>query len=102
MRLRERRDAEALEQLVGALLARIRDVLTDAHVRKERVLLEDEPDPALVRAQEHAPGGVEPGLAVERDPSGRRPHETGDCAQHRRLPRSRRPDERDGAADVEC
>ena len=43
------RDAEALEVLVGALLAGVGDVLANGQVREERVLLEDEPDATLVR-----------------------------------------------------
>ena len=47
-RLREVRDAEALEQLVDPLLAAVGDVLPHGQVREERVLLEDEPDAPLV------------------------------------------------------
>jgi len=39
-RLRERRNAEALEQLVDPLAAAVGDVLPHRHVREERVLLE--------------------------------------------------------------
>ena len=54
-------DAEALEVLVSALLACVGHVLAHGQVRKERVLLEDEPDAALVRLAK------EPPLAVEHD-----------------------------------
>src|SRR5437868_5958239 len=79
------RDPEALEELVDARLAPVRDVLAHGHVREERVLLEDEPDAALVRRTRDAPLGVEPDLVVERDPAPWRTHEPGDRAQDRRL-----------------
>src|SRR5712692_7074553 len=95
------RDAKALDELIRALLAAVGDVLAHAHVREERVLLEDEPDAPLVRLAEDPPRGVEPDLAVERDPSHRRPREPGDRPQHRRLAGARRPDESDGPPDLE-
>ena len=87
--------------LVGAVLAGVRDVLANGQVREERVLLEDEPDAALVRLAKHASLAVEPDVVAERDPPARRPHEPGDRAQHRGLAGARRPDERDGAVDLE-
>jgi len=65
----EMRDAEALEVLVGAFLARVGDVLADGEVREERVLLEDESDPAFVRLAEDPPLGVEPHVVAKRDDS---------------------------------
>ena len=60
---------------------------------KERVVLEDEPDAAPLRRHLDAP--IEPRLGPERDEPARRPDETGDRAQHGRLPGSRGPDERE-------
>ena len=65
------------------------------HVREERVLLEHEAEPPLVRLEEDPRPGVEPDILAQRDPPGSRPDEPGDGAEHRRLARSRRPDERD-------
>ena len=47
------------------------------------------------------PLAVEPDVVAERDLSARRTDEAGDRAQHRRLAGARRPDEGDGAVDVE-
>ena len=100
-RLRKVRDPEPLEVLVDAAAAAVGDVLAHVHVREERVLLEDEPDPPLVRLAEEPAAGVEPDVAVERDPARRRPDEPRDRAQHRRLPGARGPDEGDRALDLE-
>jgi hypothetical protein len=70
-------------------------------VREERVLLEQQPDPPLVGRQEQIRRRVEPDLVVERDPPGGRPDEPGDPPQDGRLPRARRPDQRDRPLDVE-
>ena len=94
-------DAEALEQLVDALAPAVGDVRADGQVREERVLLEHEPDAALLRPQVDAALDVEPRLVVERDAARGRVREAGDRPQHRRLARARRPDERDGPRDVE-
>ena len=99
--LREVRDPEALEQLAGAGLAAVLDVAPHGQVREERVVLEDEPGPALVGLQVDRLQGVEPRLAAGRDPPGLGPRQPGDRAQHRRLAGPRRPDERDGALDLE-
>ena len=53
-------DAKALEVLVGALLAGVRDVLANGQVREERVFLEDEPDAPLVRLAEEPPRRCRP------------------------------------------
>src|SRR4051794_41715953 len=58
-RLREVRDAEALEQLVDSRLAGVGDVRANAQVREERVLLEDEADAPLLRP------AVDPASRVE-------------------------------------
>ena len=94
----EVRDPEALEQLVDALAAAEGDVATDVEVREERVLLEDEPDRAPLGRQIDAGVAVEPELVAERDPPDVGPQQPGDRAQHARLPRSRRPDERERLA----
>ena len=50
----EMRDVEALEVLVGRVAAAVLDVLTDGHVRKERVVLKDEADASPVGRQDDA------------------------------------------------
>ncbi len=67
-------------------------VLGHGQVREERVVLEDEPDGAFLGAAVDA--RVEPRLAAH-DAAALRPNEARDCAQQRRLARSRRADERD-------
>src|SRR5512132_4035851 len=95
------RDAEAFEKLVGALLAGVGDVLAHGEVREERVLLEDETDTAFVRLAKDVTPAVQPDVVAERDLPAPRTGEAGDRPQHRRLARTRRPDEGDGAVDVE-
>ena len=69
MRVFEVRDVEALEVLVGRVAPAVLDVLTDGHVREERVVLEDEPDASPVGRQEDVPLAVEPDrLAVGDSP----------------------------------
>ena len=75
-----------------------RDVRAHAHVREERVLLEHEADGARLGREVDARGGVEPRLAVARDPAPVRAAQPGDRAQHGRLARARRADERDRLA----
>ena len=94
-------DTKPLEVLVDALLAGIGDVLADGHVREERVLLEDEPDAALVRLAGRRARAVEPDVVAERDRAPRRPDEPGDRSEHRRLAGAGGTDEGDGVADVE-
>ena len=96
--LREVGDAEALEQLGDTLLAAESHIPLDAQVREEGVLLEDEPDATLVRRT--ADVLVEPDLVVERDPTAG-PSQPGDRTQDRALARPRRPDERNGALELE-
>ena len=100
-RLREMRDAESLEQLVGPRLPGVGDVLADVHVGEERVLLEDETDSALVGLAKQPLRRVEPDVRVQGDPPGGRLDQAGDRSEHRRLAGSGRPDERDGAFDLE-
>ncbi len=97
-RLREVRDPETLEQLVDALPSAEGDVPAHVEVRKERVLLEDEPDRAALRRQVDAGVRIEPRLRAERDPPPLRPQQAGDRAQDAGLPRSRRADERERLA----
>ena len=92
-RVCEVRDPEPLEQVADG--AGVGHVRTNAHVREKRIVLEDEADAPLLRRQSA------PRRAVERHASARRLQQTGDDAQHRRLARSRRPHERDGALDGE-
>ena len=100
-RVLEVRDPEPLEVLVDPFASRVGDVLADAQVREERVLLEDEADPALLRRAEHASPDVEPDVVSERDAPGRWTNEPRDRTQHRRLARARRPDQGDRPLDGE-
>src|SRR5690606_11232034 len=76
----------------AAKLQREADVLGDAHVRIERVALEDHRDVAVARRE------VIDGLAVEQDPTRRRALEARDQRQRRRLAASARADEREELA----
>ena len=73
-------------------LEAVPEVLPDAHVRVERVALEDHRDVTMARSEV---GDV---AASDRDLSARHLLESGDRAQQRRLPAARRPDERDELA----
>ena len=95
-------DLEPLEVLVGRLPPGVLDVLADGQVRKERVVLEDEPDPSSLRQDEDAALGVEPGLVVAADPPARRLDEAGDRVEDGALAGAGRPDERDGRIDLEA
>ncbi len=88
-------DPEALQELVHPLAAAEGDVAADVEVREERVLLEDEPDGAPLGWQVDRGVAVEPGCRSERNPPPLRPQQPGDRAQHARLPRARRSDERE-------
>ena len=92
---RKMRDPEALEQLVNPRAAAEGDVAAHVEVREKRVLLEDEPDRAPLRREVDAAPRVEPGVRAERDLPSLGPQEPCDRAQHARLPRSRRSDERE-------
>ena len=93
--LGQMRDPKALQQLVDPLSSAESDVASDVQVREERVLLKDEPDRAALRRQVDPGRRVEPGLRSERDAPALRPKQPCDRAQHTRLPRSRRSDERE-------
>ena len=69
-----------------------RDVVVDRHVREERVALEHGVDVPLVRRQ---PDDV---AVAEEDPPGRRLLEAADHPQGRRLPASRRTEQREEGA----
>jgi len=62
-------DVEALEVLVGRVAPAVLDVLTDGHVRKEGVVLEDETDASPVRRQADVPFAVEPDRLAGDDPA---------------------------------
>ena len=93
----EVRDPEPLEERAAVASAE-GDVPLDVQVREERVVLEHEADGPLLRRPVDAPRRVEPRLAGDADPAAVRSRQPGDAAQHRGLPRSRRPHERDGLA----
>ena len=105
-RVRERADAEALEQLVGALpplgawgLAQpVGDVLPRAQVAEQRVLLEEVATTPLLGRNVDAARGVEPDLVAADHPALARPQEARDHAQDRGLARPRRAGEREAAA----
>ncbi len=85
IRSREVRDPKPLEVLVRTFLGPVRDVLAHGEMGKERVLLEHEPDPALVGPPEEPALRVEPDVVAQPDPAEARPHESSDRAQHRGL-----------------
>ena len=89
-------DLKALEQLVDgdATAGAEADVREDVEMREERVLLEQVADAAPLRRHVDAAFGVEPDAVGERDDAVARPQQARDDAQHRRLPGSRRADER--------
>ena len=89
---------QPVEKLLGAGLPAIDDVLLDRHMREERVLLEDETDAAALGRLVDASRGVEQHVPLQLDPSALRADEAGDRAQDCRLPRARRPDQRDRLA----
>jgi hypothetical protein len=93
---RERRDAEALQQLVGARLAAEGDVGAHVEVREQRELLGDEPDRAALRGEVRAL--VEPHAPAQRDAPALRALQPGDRAQHRGLARARGAGEDDDLA----
>ena len=99
------RDLEAIEVLVGRPAPGVFDVLADGQVREERVVLEDEPDPASLGRHGNAALGVEPGFAVAGDPAGVRLDEAGDRVEDGAFTGTGRADERrrlvDGEAQLE-
>ena len=98
--VRQVRDPQTVEQSVGVAAAE-GDVLRHREVRKERVLLEDIADGALLGAKVDLP--VEPHVVSARNPASRGLHEARHRTQHRGLTRAGGPDERDRLApDVEA
>ncbi len=95
------RDPEPREQFVDAFAPSVGDVRAHVQVREERVLLEHQPDAPLLGLQIHATRRVEPAFVAERDDPAHRTRQPGGDAQRRGLPRAGRPDERDGAPDLE-
>ena len=91
-------DPEPLEQLGGAAARAVGDVLRDGHVRKQRVVLEDEADATVLGRKVDPRRRVEQHLPVERDAAALGPSETRDRAQHRRLSGTRGPHQREGLA----
>ena len=91
-------DPEPPEEPVRVAAAPERHVLGHGHVREERVVLEDEPDRPPLGRHRDAARRVEPDRVARahRPILGR--EEPGDRAQHRGLPRARRPDEREALA----
>ena len=89
-------DPEALEELAGAVPRPVRDVLLHRHVREQRVVLEHEPDSAILGRKGDSRRGVEEHFAVEHDPPALGADESSDRAQHGRLPRPGRADQREG------
>ena len=80
---------------------RIRHVLPGAQVREQRVVLEDVAAAAPLRGHVDVALGVEPGGAVRVHSAVRRPQQPGGHAQDARLPRARRPGERQAASALD-
>ena len=79
---------DALRDLVGRDVAQLeagRDVLEHRAVRPQRVRLEHEAEPALLRRQVDAARGVEENALADRNRAGVRPLQAGDGAQQRGL-----------------
>ena len=104
--LRERAEADAvqhgrdppasLDRIDAALAQAEADIVGDAEMRKQRVVLEDEADVALV-------GGQARQVAVSQpDGARRRRHEAGDEAQGRRLAASARAEQRNELARADA
>ena len=83
----------ALEELAGAVPRPVRDVLLHRHMREQRVVLEHEPDSAILGRKGDSRLGVEEHFAVEHDPPALGADESSDRAQHGRLPRAGRSEE---------
>jgi hypothetical protein len=95
-------DPEAVEVLVGPVAACVLDVLAHGQVREERVVLEDETYPALLRRHDDTGVGVEPDFLVAADPTGGGLDEAGDRVEDCGLAGAGRADERDGRVDREA
>ncbi len=95
------RDPEALEQLahIGVARRAEADVRRHVEVGEERVLLEQVAHPPPLGREVDAPARVEPRLARDARPGPRPGSSSPEIdAQHGRLPRARRPDERERRA----
>ena len=89
------REAERVEELRDTGLPSVGDVLLDRQVWEQRVLLEDEPDrPALGRHVD-VPRAVVPDGAARGDAAFVGAEQARDRAEHGRLARARRADERE-------
>ena len=94
------RDPEALEQRlhIGVAPCAEAHVVPHVEVREERVLLEEVADTPSLGRHVDATRRVEEHRVVQRDDAFVGAQQAGDDPQYRRLPRSRRPDERDRLA----
>jgi hypothetical protein len=99
----ERTDAEPLEQQLDVLVPprAEADVVPNVEMREECVLLEEVADATSLRRDVGALRRVQEHLVVECDVALVRTQEPRDDAKHRRLPRTGRPDERDGLAALD-
>ena len=61
------------------------DILHDGHVRKQRILLKEVPDPPLLRGQVDARFAVKERLAVQHDAAAVRCHDPGDALERDAL-----------------
>ena len=77
-------------------LQAVRDVLADAQVRKQGIVLEDDADPAPVGRE------MVDRFAVEQDLAGGLPDEAGDDPQQRRFAAAGGPEQRDQFAGPEA
>ncbi len=91
-------DPERLEQLGSRPASAERDVPLDRQVRKERVVLEHEPDGALLGRKRSAGRRVEPDLLSDANEAVLRLEQARDGTQDGRLAGARRPDERERLA----
>ena len=100
--LRQADEAEQLRNALAALAAADAeaDVLLDAQVREERVLLEDHPDPARVRRDEDA--RPEDGAVLDRDLAGVGALEARDESEQRRLAAAARAEQGDELAALDA
>ena len=73
-------------------------VVERREMRKERIILEHEPDGARLRRHHDTEGAVEPDVGARNNAAGGRPVEARDGAQNRRLARARRADKREQLA----
>jgi hypothetical protein len=94
-RLRDMVGAEPLQRGKRALAAArtlqpVGDVAPRAQVRKERVVLEDDPAPPVLGRDAATARRVQPGSLAAADQARARAQQPGDHAQHRRLARAGR------------